>query len=112
RGPFPAAAPQEAFGLAPGVARAALEQLVAERLLAQGEFTPGREGEEWIDAEVLRRIRRASLAASRREIAPVSGPVYARFLGQWQHLVGRRTGGRRERGTWTGKDGLLSVVDQ
>lgn len=112
RGPFPAAAPQEAFGLAPGVARAALEQLVSERVLAQGEFTPGREGEEWIDAELLRRIRRASLAASRREIAPVAGPVYARFLGQWQHLVGRREDGRRERGSWTGHEGLLSVVDQ
>ncbi len=112
RGPFLADAPVQAFGLAPGVARAALEQLTAERVLSQGEFTPGREGEEWVEVEVLRRIRRASLAASRREIAPVAGPVYARFLGQWQHLVGRRTGGRRERGTWTGKDGLLSVVDQ
>src|SRR5699024_1064248 len=66
----------------------------------------------WVDAEVLRRIRRASLAASRREIAPVTGPVYARFLGQWQHLVGRREDGGRERGTWTGHDGLLSVIDQ
>ena len=112
RGPFLADAPVQAFGLAPGVARAALEQLTAERVLSQGEFTPGREGEEWVEVEVLRRIRRASLAASRREIAPVAGPVYARFLGQWQHLVGRRAGGRRERGTWTGKDGLLSVVDQ
>ena len=112
RGPFPADAPQRAFGLAPAVARGALEQLTAERILAQGEFTPGREGEEWVDAEVLRRIRRASLAASRREIAPVPGPVYARFLGQWQHLVGRRADGRRERGTWSGHEGLLSVVDQ
>src|SRR5699024_5047173 len=112
RGPFPAEAPVEAFGLAPGVARAALEQLTAERVLAQGEFTPGREGEEWVDAEVLRRIRRASLAASRREIAPVQGPVYAQFLGQWQHLVPRRPDGRRESAHWRGADGLLSVVDQ
>ncbi|ATG51667.1 ATP-dependent helicase [Brachybacterium vulturis] len=112
RGPFPAAAPVEAFGLAPGVARTALEQLTAERVLAQGEFTPGREGEEWVDAEVLRRIRRASLAASRREIAPVAGPVYAQFLGQWQHLVPRRPDGRRESAHWRGGDGLLSVVDQ
>ncbi|WP_394216785.1 ATP-dependent helicase [Brachybacterium vulturis] len=112
RGPFPAAAPVEAFGLAPGVARTALEQLTAERVLAQGEFTPGREGEEWVDAEVLRRIRRASLTASRREIAPVAGPVYAQFLGQWQHLVPRRPDGRRESAHWRSGDGLLSVVDQ
>ena len=112
RGPFQAAAVVEAFGLAPGVARGALEQLTEQRVLQQGEFTPGREGEEWVDAEVLRRIRRASLAASRREIAPVAGPVYARFLGQWQHLAGRRPDGRRERAAWSGSDGLLSVVDQ
>ncbi|ATG54509.1 ATP-dependent helicase [Brachybacterium ginsengisoli] len=112
RGPFPAHAPVEAFGLAPGVARGALEQLTAERVLQQGEFTPGREGEEWVDAEVLRRIRRASLAASRKEIAPVEGPVYARFLGQWQHVAGRREDGRRGRATWHGQDGLLSVIDQ
>ena len=112
RGPFPAAAPVEAFGLAPGVARGALELLTAERVLAQGEFTPGREGEEWVEAEVLRRIRRASLAASRREIAPVAGGVYARFLGQWQHLVPRRPDGRRDQALWHGRDGLLSVVDQ
>src|SRR5699024_10325113 len=89
-----------------------LEQLTAERVLQQGEFTPGRDGEEWVEAEVLRRIRRASLAASRREIAPVPGPVYARFLGQWQHLAGRRADGRRDRPTWRDRDGLLSVVDQ
>ena len=112
RGPFQADAPVAAFGLAPGVARGALEQLTERRVLQQGEFTPGREGEEWVDAEVLRRIRRASLAASRREIAPVPGPVYARFLGEWQQLVGRRPDGRRERATWRGGDGLLSVVDQ
>ena len=112
RGPFPATAPVDAFGLAPGVARGALEQLTAERTLQQGEFTPGREGEEWVDAEVLRRIRRASLAASRRDIAPVPGPVYARFLGQWQHLAGRRAEGRRDSAAWRGRDGLLSVIDQ
>ncbi|MGO2721331.1 MAG: ATP-dependent helicase [Brachybacterium tyrofermentans] len=112
RGPFLADGPVDAFGLAPGVARGALEQLTAERVLQQGEFSPGREGEEWVDAEVLRRIRRASLAASRREIAPVPGPVYARFLGQWQHVSGRRPDGTRDRATWQGRDGLLSVIDQ
>ncbi|MGO3290826.1 ATP-dependent helicase [Brachybacterium sp.] len=112
RGPFLAGEPVDVFGLAPGVARSALEQLASERALQQGEFTPGREGEEWVDAEVLRRIRRASLAASRREIAPVPGPVYAQFLGQWQHLAGRRPDGRRESAHWRGRDGLLSVIDQ
>src|SRR5699024_8693518 len=43
RGPFLASELIEAFGLAPGVARSALEQLTSERVLQQGEFTPGRE---------------------------------------------------------------------
>src|SRR5699024_1377013 len=75
RGPFLASELIEAFGLAPGVARSALEQLTSERVLQQGEFTPGREGEEWVEAEVLRRIRRATLAASRKDIAPVPQTV-------------------------------------
>src|SRR5699024_1627815 len=70
RGHFLASELIEAFGLAPGVARSALEQLTSERVLQQGEFTPGREGEEWVEAEVLRRIRRATVAASRKDIAP------------------------------------------
>ena len=36
----------------------------------------------------------------------------ASMLGEWQQLVGRRPDGRRERATWRGGDGLLSVVDQ
>ncbi|PWH04918.1 ATP-dependent helicase [Brachybacterium endophyticum] len=111
-GPFTPAQLINAFGLAPGVARSALEQLTAERVLQQGEFTPGREGEEWVETEMLRRIRRASLAASRKDIAPVSHSVYARFLGDWQHLTGRRADGRRARADWRGGDGLLSVIDQ
>ena len=112
RGPFLASDLIDAFGLAPGVARAALEQLTSERVLQQGEFTPGREGEEWVEPEVLRRIRRASLAASRKNIAPVAQPVYASFLSQWQQVVPRRPDGRRDRAAWSGHEGLLSVIDQ
>jgi ATP-dependent Lhr-like helicase len=112
RGPFAPSDLVAAFDLAPGVARTALEQLTSERVLQQGEFTPGREGEEWVDAQMLRRIRRASLAASRKDIAPVPHPVYARFLADWQHLPARRPDGRRARADWRGADGLLSVIDQ
>lgn len=112
RGPFTLEEAANAFGLAPGVARGALEALSADRELNSGEFTPGREGTEWVGTEVLRRIRRASLAASRREIEPVGHDVFARFLGQWQHVVPRDARGRRERPTWRGADGVLSVIDQ
>ena len=112
RGPFDAQRVVDSWGLAPGVARSALESLTAERVLNQGEFTPGREGTEWVEADVLRRIRRASLAASRREIEPVGPEVYARFLGDWQHLSARKADGTRERAAWSGADGVLSVIDQ
>jgi ATP-dependent Lhr-like helicase len=39
---------------------------------------------EWCDADVLRRIRRRSLAALRREIEPVDAAAFARFLPAWQ----------------------------
>ncbi|WP_460477529.1 ATP-dependent helicase [Brachybacterium huguangmaarense] len=112
RGPFLPAEPGDALGLPPGVVRTALDALTADRTLTSGEFTPGREGTEWVDADVLRRIRRASLAASRREIEPVAHSVYARFLGEWQHLAARREDGGRDRAAWRGIDGVLSVIDQ
>jgi len=112
RGPFTLAEATAAYGLAPGVARSALDSLSADRTLTEGEFTPGRSGTEWVDVEALRRIRRASLAASRREIEPVTPDVYARFVGEWQHVTGRSDSGKRERASWRGTDGVLSVIDQ
>ncbi|MFC0673457.1 ATP-dependent helicase [Brachybacterium hainanense] len=112
RGPFTLEEAVRAHGLAPGVARTALESLVADRALTTGEFTPGGEGVEWVEAEVLRRIRRASLAASRREIEPVAPSSYARFLGGWQHVRERDADGAPRRSSLAGADGALSVIDQ
>src|SRR5262249_54864929 len=50
-------------------------------------------GTEWCDAEVLRLLRRRSLAALRREIEPVSPQVLARFLPQWHQVGSSRAGG-------------------
>ena len=41
---------------------------------------PGGTEREWCDAEVLRRLRRASLAALRREVEPVEQAALGRFL--------------------------------
>ena len=60
-------------------------------------------GREWSDAEVLRTIRRRSLAALRREIEPVPREELARFLPSWQGL-----GHSASRGV----DGLLRTVEQ
>ena len=44
---------------------------------------------EWCDPDVLRRLRRASLAALRKEVEPVEQTAFARFLPAW-HGVDRR----------------------
>ncbi len=63
---------------------AALALLEAEGDLVQGELRPGGSGREWCHREVLRRLRRASLAALRREVEPVDAAAFARFLPSWQ----------------------------
>ena len=50
---------------------------------------PGGTEREWCDPDVLRRLRRASLAALRREVEPVDQEALARFLPSW-HGVDRR----------------------
>ena len=62
-------------------------------------------GDQWCDAEVLRILRRRSLAALRAQVEPVSTTAYARFLPGWHHLGVGSPGS-------SGLDGLLSVVDQ
>ena len=50
---------------------------------------PGGTEREWCDPDVLRRLRRASLAALRREVEPVEREALARFLPSW-HGIDRR----------------------
>jgi ATP-dependent Lhr-like helicase len=66
-----------------------LRALEAEELLVRGELRPGGTEREWCDPDVLRRLRRASLAALRREVEPVEQAALARFLPGWQ-TVDRR----------------------
>src|SRR5207248_4824430 len=66
-----------------------LAELEREELLVRGELRPGGSEREWCDPDVLRRLRRASLAALRREVEPVEREALARFLPSW-HGVDRR----------------------
>ena len=86
-GPFPLSAVAERFGLVPAQARALLDVLVSRGRLLEGEFRPGYEGTEWCDADVMRRIKRRTLAKLRGQVAPVSPKAVARFLPKW-HGVG------------------------
>ncbi len=63
---------------------AALESLAQDGRVVQGEFRPGGLEREWCDPDVLRRIRRRSLAALRREVEPVDAQAFGRFLPAWQ----------------------------
>jgi ATP-dependent Lhr-like helicase len=83
RGPFAASAAARRYGLAPLAVEARLGELVRRGVLVHGELRPGGRGAEWCDAEVLRRLKRRTLARLRREVAAVDGASYARFLVQW-----------------------------
>ncbi len=80
RAPFPREQLERRFGLPPERAQALLERLAAAERLVAGEFRPGGAGREWCDPEVLRRIKRRTLARLRAEVEPVDAACYARFL--------------------------------
>ena len=67
-------------------------------------------GSEWCDAEVLRKLRRRSLAALRAEVEPVDTAAYGRFLPAWQNV--RSQGNRRGQPALRGLDGIVTAVDQ
>ncbi|WP_230858147.1 Lhr family helicase [Actinoplanes aureus] len=91
-GPFAAATCAARFGLGVFVVEQALKRLSATGRVSSGEFSPGGAGTEWCDAEVLRMLRRRSLAALRREIEPVPPAVLAAFLPRWQQVGGNTRG--------------------
>jgi ATP-dependent helicase Lhr and Lhr-like helicase len=91
------------FGLGLRVAADVLGRLAADGRLVRGEFSAEAAGDQWCDADVLRILRRRSLAALRAQVEPVSTSAYARFLPGWHH-VGSVTN--------SGLDGLAAVIDQ
>jgi ATP-dependent Lhr-like helicase len=91
-GPFAAATCAARFGLGVFVVEQALKRLSATGRVVSGEFSPGGAGSEWCDAEVLRLLRRRSLAALRREIEPVPPRVLAAFLPRWHQIGGNARG--------------------
>ena len=64
--------------------RDALAALEAAEDVIRGEFRPGGSEREWCDPDVLRRLRRRSLALLRREVEPVDAAALGRFLPAWQ----------------------------
>ena len=86
RGPFTTGQANEHFGRD---VEQQLRELEREEKLIRGELRPGGTEREWCDPDVLRRLRRASLAALRKEIEPAEQATLGRFLPSW-HGIDRR----------------------
>ena len=91
-GPFLAADVAQRFGAPIERIEGAIVALEADDRLVLGEFRPEGLHREWCDVDVLRQLRRRSLAALRREVEPVEQDALARFLPAWHGIPAERRG--------------------
>lgn len=101
-GPFTSQQVATKLGLGVAPILSALSILEERERVVSGEFLPGRHGQEWCDVNVLRQLKRRSLAALRKEVEPVEPEALARFLPDWHGITRPRKG----------LDGLLDVIEQ
>ena len=94
-GPFVTASVAGRFGLVVGQAESLLAGMAGRGALLSGDFQPGGTTREWCDEEILRRLRRRTLARLRGEVAPVEGRALAKFLPQWHGIAGNARGEAR-----------------
>jgi ATP-dependent Lhr-like helicase len=100
--PFTTIEVAQRWGQSSAAIQLALEKLASRGRVLEGEFLPGRRGREWTDPNVLRLLKRRSLAQLRKQVEPVEQAALARFLPVWQGIKEPRRG----------LDGLLDVVEQ
>lgn len=103
-GPFTVRELAQHYGLGTAVVADVLARHVARGSVVTGRLRPealGGAGVDFCDAEVLRTLRRRSLAALRSEVEPVPQEALGVFLPRWQSVGGLR-----------GVDGLYRVVEQ
>jgi ATP-dependent Lhr-like helicase len=91
-GPFTARTLAARFGLGLAVVDALLRRLTESGKLIEGEFRPGGSEREWIDPDVLRSLRRRSLAKLRHEVEPVEADALGRFMMTWHGIGSHRRG--------------------
>ena len=91
-GPFLTADVARRFGAPAERIAGALAALEGDERLVVGEFRPGGVTREFCDVDVLRQLRRRSLAALRKEVEPVEQEAFARFLAQWHSIPAERRG--------------------
>ncbi|MGZ5462541.1 MAG: Lhr family helicase [Thermoanaerobaculia bacterium] len=100
-GPFVPQDVARRYGLGVAVVTLTLERFVERGRLIEGEFRPEGTQREWCESEVLRTIRRRSLAKLRKEAEPVDPRVLARLFSNWQGVTRKRRG----------LDALLEVIE-
>ncbi|HEX5511802.1 MAG TPA: DEAD/DEAH box helicase, partial [Actinomycetales bacterium] len=119
--PFTAAQVAHRYGLGVAVVTDALRRLEADGRIVSGELLPDESratlpgvavpaapgAVDYCDVEVLRVLRRRSLAALRAEVEPVPAGELARFLPSWQGVA---IAGQVPR--LRGLDGVVRVVEQ
>src|SRR6056297_329025 len=91
-GPFLTADVARRFGASAERISGAIAALEGEERLVVGEFRPDGVSREFCDVDVLRQLRRRSLAALRREVEPVEQEALARFLPAWHGIPADRRG--------------------
>jgi ATP-dependent Lhr-like helicase len=89
--PFTARELAARYGLGAGVAEALLLRLTESGRLIEGEFRPGGAEREWSDPDVLRSLRRRSLAKLRQEVEPVDAEALGRLAVSWHGIGAGRT---------------------
>ena len=87
RGPFQHETACTRYGLSPAQAAAVFDALVSEGTLVRGEIRPGGTRLDDCHAEILRRLKRRTLARLRGEVAPVDTSTFGRFLIDWHGLA-------------------------
>ncbi len=109
---FTAVEVAEWLGVGVVVAKDVLHRLIATGRVVEGELRPPgwtpveaagppAPGSQYVDAQVLRLLRRRSLAALRHSVEPVAAAEFAAFLPSWQGVGQRR-----------GTDGVLATIEQ
>jgi ATP-dependent Lhr-like helicase len=101
-GPFNARMFADRYGLGVAVAETLMKRLTEAGRLIEGEFRPGGTDVEWVDADVLRRLRSRSLARLRQQVEPVETDALGRFLVSWHGIGSMRRGA----------DAVLDTIEQ
>ncbi len=101
-GPFTLERVKARYQLSFEQASAVLLQLERQALLVQGAYLPLGSGIEYCHADVLRRLKRRSVAKLRQQVEPLDHTSYCRFMLQWHGVTSKQRG----------LDALLNVIEQ